>query len=355
MTWQICLGIFLALPHFADSRLRGSPTAHRSSLASSKHEEFLAGVHTLSWAPSSDAKGMLRSSVKGTFLLLHGCGHHASDFYALPEESKIAAAVLDRGFILLAPDATPTPGQCWEPTHDGPLVRDALHEFLKSRHLQNQPVYGIGISNGGALLEYMFSVLNVDFAGLHFNVGPAASHPESNVWGLFRSKKHPPVTFVHMLHDRYTPQQKVQEAVAYLRQMHTPVQELQVAPLALGYLVAQADQIGMNEHLLDSIVQKMIDWGYTEMRPGVMSQSRLDPKHVPVAFKTAEYRRYLKLGFAPEAVKKLSNDSQLGTLLKAHLAAFAEELHLVEGWHCPTAEHIGQSLDFLLKFNRTVN
>lgn len=302
----------------------------------------------MSWTPGSDAKG--------TFLLLHGCGHHASDFHSLPEETKIASAVLERDFMVFAPDASPTPGGCWEPVHDGPLVRDALQEFLRSRQLQDRPVYGFGISNGGAMLEYLFSVLDVNFAGLHFNVGPAASHPGKgqDVWGLFRTKKHPPVSFVHMLQDNYTPQKKIQEATAYLRQMRTPVQELKVAPLSLGYLVAQAERIELAESVLDHVVKKLIEWGFTEMRPGVMPYSRVDPKYVPVAFRTADYRRYLKVGFAPEAVKRLSNDPQLSPLLKPRLSAFVEELHLVEGWHCPTAEHINQSLDFLLNSKATI-
>jgi predicted esterase len=276
-------------------------------------------------------------------LLLHGCGQHASDFYALLEESKMAAAVLDRGFVVFAPDATPAPGDCWELTHDGPLVRDALKEFLRSRHLQNRPVYGIGLSNGGAMLEYMFSVLNVSFAGLHFNVGPAASHPDrDDVWSFFWTKKHPPVSFVRMFYDSYIPRQRLEDAAAFLRQMHTPVQEFHVPSLPLGYLVAQAKQIGVSESVLDNVVKKLITWGYTELRSGVIPYKR------SIAFKTADYKRFLKVGRAPEAIKRLSSDPQLGILLKPRLNAFTEQLQLVEGWHCPTAEHINESLDFLL-------
>lgn len=337
MAWQfLCFVIFFGLLGEAHLRLPAPRTIPRPSLSSSKHEELLSGIHALSWKPSSDAKG--------TFLLLHGCGKHASDFYALPQESRMATAVLDRGFTVLAPDASPKPGQCWDPVHDGPLVRDALHEFLKSQHLHDRPVYGLGISNGGAMLEYLFAVLNVNFAGLHFNVGPNVGP----AWGLFKTKKHPPVAFVHMQHDPYTPQRVVRPAVAYLRQMHTPVQEFEVAPLALGYLVAQADKIDVGEVVLDNVVRKLIDWGYTVTGPGEMARGRVDPKRAPVAFKTSDYKRYLQLGAATEAIKRLSEDPEFASLLKVHRAAFEEEVHLVDGWHCPTAEHIDQSLDFLL-------
>lgn len=319
MIWQLLFGISLALLGKAHSRLRAPRAIPRPSLASSKHDEVFNGVQVLSWKPSAD--------VKGAFLLLHGCGRHASDFHALPEESRITAAVLDRGFIVLAPDSSPSKPRCWDPVHDGPLIRDTLRDFLKSQHLQDKPLYGVGVSNGGSMLEYMFAVLNVNFAGLNFIVGPNVGP----AWGLFKTKRHPPVAFVHMQRDPYTPPHEVRAAIAYLRQMHTPVQELEVAPLALGHLVAQAGKIDVGEPLLRNVVDKLVDWGYTtQMRPGE--------------------EHFLKVGVAQEAIKRLSKDPQLGTL--AHNAAFEEELDLVEGWHCPTAEHIDQSLNFLLNETR---
>merc|ERR1719316_1531512 len=329
------------------------------SLADARQEEHDGPVFLIHWMPGTcanthaplPADGPTHPHVrpKGTFLLLHAAGHQARHFYQLPEESQMTLAVLNRGYVALAVETYPEyGGSAWDMLHDGPLVRDSLKSYLAKYNLQDLPVYGIGVSNGGNFLHYLFKGLDVNFAGLHFNVSPGGALSGKDTGGWFAEKAHPPVAFTCMLHDGYTPKIPIRDAVSHLKSKGTPVQLLQAPPQPIGSLVLWAERMRISPVVAGKMVKLMYDGGYTAEtywgNTGQNSSSDLSRfKNLPLY-----YWRYLELNTAPKVMQYLTHDPEVGAMASSNFHAVAEEVNVIEGQHSPTAQHIRKTLDFLL-------
>eukprot|EP00746_Dinoflagellata_sp_MGD_P004433 gnl/MRDRNA2_/MRDRNA2_108552_c0_seq1.p1 gnl/MRDRNA2_/MRDRNA2_108552_c0~~gnl/MRDRNA2_/MRDRNA2_108552_c0_seq1.p1 ORF type:complete len:395 (-),score=49.15 gnl/MRDRNA2_/MRDRNA2_108552_c0_seq1:51-1235(-) len=321
-------------------------------LANTRQEKIINNVNVFFWMPPSKPHG---NGAKGTFLLLHGCGQHARGFYDLPEETQMTLAVLRRGFAVIAPDAYPAMttrvSECWNLGHDGPLVRDALAQFRQTYQLEGKPVYGLGVSNGGVMLSYLFSTLGVDFDGMHLNVSPGGAVGTTN-GGMFATKTYPPVSFVHFVADPVTPSATIQGAVACLRRAHTPVQVLIASPQPLGSLVSRAKKMHMSPALVKKILKALHDWGFAQFRSGPGAAFKASTWRRQRRMQRRQphfYKMYLPIGTAGHAVKRLFEDPVLGKLVFPHLRVLTEELKVLEGLHSATSQHIGRSLNFLLQ------
>lgn len=287
--------------------------------------------------PNASQPAATGSAAKGTFVMLHACGHHARNFYDLPEEVEMTIAVLQRGFAVFAPQAYPLPGGCWGPSHDGILVKDALQIWLDEHGMADKPLYGLGVSNGGVLLSYLYSVMGIDFKGMHFNVSPGGAVHGSA--GTF-TQRHPPVAFVRMLADPYAPAPLIDKAADALRATDSPVAVYDSPPQPLGYLYRRAEKIPLSRPTMALIIQRINEWGYAEEREG--------PDYAEMKNLPPTYQKYLQVGMGRMVVKRVMQDGDLADACHVHLLALSEELMVVEGHHAPTSLHVGESLDFIL-------
>jgi len=309
----------------------------------------IKGIHVLYSFPGSfypphhtqpaDVPAAGSVAPKGIFVMLHACGHLARHFYELPEEVEMSIAVLQRGYAIFAPDAYPMPGGCWGPSHDGILVRDALESWLDEHGLADKPLYGLGVSNGGVMLSYLYSVMGVRFHGMHFNVSPGGAIHDDG--GTFATSAHPPVTFVRMLGDPYAPVPTIDAAAAALRHAGSPVKVFDCPPQPIGLLYLRAEKIPLSRRAMEKILQRIDTWGVTEWREGpVQSQFKNLPRL---------HQKYIAYGTGKLVVNGLMEDPELVDIVRNHLAALAEEIYVIEGHHAPTSQHVGESLDFILQ------
>lgn len=283
---------------------------------------------------------------KGTFLLLHSCSHHSTDWYLLPEESKITSEVLRRGFVALAPDATTSVGGCWHPSMDGPLLKPALLQFLKKHNLMDKPLYGVGQSSGGVMLGALVAGFGIKFAGVHFAVSPGGApsgHTKHPSPGVFATHKFPPSTFVYMPNDFFAPIKTINVAVQALQRKGTPVLLLKAGPKPIRELLNRAGLIDVNKEILKRCIQKMFDWGYLE------SRCKTCQKGVAKNFHDVLWLEPFR---SDGIVTHLLVDAEVGPWFQPHESrgrALMEEVHVMEGVHGPTGEHIKEVIDFLLK------
>lgn len=309
-------------PRTASARKPWSPAARpiveHSDLPYST--EIIGGVRVQHSAPPD-------TSPEGTFLLLHACGHTGEDWFHLPEESRMLRAVRDRGFVAFAPNAKPKHDGCWLFTDDGPRVRDALQTFLRAKGLEQRPLYGLGVSNGGTQLAWLTAFLGMHFAGHYYCVSAGGALPGDP--GTFAQvEHHPPAAFVHMLSDPYAPPRAVKAAADALRARGTQVQVFEAQPKPLATIATLAEQdVHLSRGVLKRVAEEVQAWGYAEQRHGT---------------------NFLRYGFGGQTVDRLVSDPEIGPVDALRFRALREEIRVVEGMHAPTAEHVNESLHFLL-------
>lgn len=282
---------------------------------------------------------------RGAVLFLHACLHHSQDFFELPEESKMATAALRRGLAVLAPDASPSQGGCWNPQIDGPLLYNALPLLLQKEGLLGKPLYGVGISSGGVMLDALVGAFRIKFDGLQFQVSPGSA--SGDIPGYFRSQPHPRSSFVFMTGDQYAPRRTIEVAAAALRKAGTPAQVLEAKPKPIRELVNRAPLVGLSRGFMRRTVRRMYDLGYLERRPGG-AESEGGRLATPAVAGAGPPPVWIKLGKSDAVVGHLLADANYGPKLYPRLRAFNEEVHVVEGVHGPTSEHFEESLDFIL-------
>lgn len=283
---------------------------------------------------------------KGTFLLLHSCSHHSTDWYLLPEESKITSEVVRRGFVALAPDAAANMGGCWHPTVDGPVLKPAILKFLEKHNLMNKPLYGVGQSSGGVMLAALVAGYGMKFAGVHFAVSPGAApsgHVKMPNPGAFATHPFPPTSFVYMPKDFFAPQKTIELAVKTLEQKGTPVLLRKAGPKPIRELLNRAELLDVSKSVLKRCIRKMYDWGYLE------SRCKTCKKGMAKNFGDVLWLEHFR---SDGIVTHLLMDAEVGPWFQPHESrgrAFMEEVHVMEGVHGPTAEHIEEVIDFLLQ------
>lgn len=287
---------------------------------------------------------------KGTFLLLHSCAHHSTDWFLLPEESQITHEVLRRGYVALAAEAYPSVGGCWHPSVDGPLLSPAIRLFLKKHNLENKPLYGVGMSSGGVMLGTLVAAYSMKFAGVHFAVSPgvAPAGPATNPpsVGLFHGHKFPRTSFVFMEKDLYAPPETVNAAADVLRKAGTPVLVLEHKAKPVQELLTRAHTMETTNRIMQRCVEKMWEWGYLESRCATCEPGVARNLNEPL---------FLEYGRADTTAARLLVDKDVGHFfrpLESKGRALLEEIHAVEAMHGPTAEHINVVLDFLLPYNK---
>jgi len=302
--------------------------------------------------PSSGKGSQQAFQPQGTFLLLHSCAHHSSDWFLLPEESQITQEVLNRGFVALAAEAYPSVGGCWHPTLDGPLLWPAIHLFLKKHELESKPLYGVGMSSGGVMLGTLITAYSMKFDGVHFAVSPGvapagpATTPANP--GLFATHKFPRTSFVFMAKDLYAAPETVSAAADALRNAGTPVLVLEHKAKPVQELLKRAHSMGLTSQMINLCIEKMWDWGYLE--------SRCDGCVAGVA-RSLNEDLFLEYGNADNTVQRLLVDPEVGGFLRPIQStgrALMEEVHVVEALHGPTADHIVDVLNFLLSNNNAI-
>lgn len=333
-------------------------------------------------APAGGAAGghvpaVARPPPRGVALLLHGCSRNADDFFSMPEEGAMSVAALERGLFLVAPDSLPAVlpyPSCWHPQMDGPLLNRALQAFLVQSGLQGVPLYGVGISSGGVMLEALVAGFKWNFAGLQFQVSPGGAVDK---WpGLFASSRHPRTSFVHMKKDLLAPPQSIEAAAKALRDAGTPVQVLEATPKTVGWLLGRSDAMGLSQADVSLMLKVMQSWHYLEARGKACAAET--PDEADAAKAAAAWMAAAKSGTPPpteaftasvavgggEAVSRdlcLKYFKADGVSVKLEMLvpglsqriiaadkAFKEEVRVMEGVHSPTFEHFERSLDFML-------
>lgn len=330
----------------AESRLLGH-NADNSSLLLDKprrvklhpQQEFVANLLVMY---------QLKASSKGTFVLLHGCGHFAQDFFSLPEEKRITQAVVKRRFAVLALNAPNRIGGCWHEHEDGPLLFQSVQSWLQKHGMEDKPLYAVGISSGGGMIAKLVTGHGMRFNGMHFVVSPGAAPAASPAGaGGFGNTKFPRVAFVYMTKDMYAPQQTIEVAVEALKKANTPVLALKAAPKQVNTLYLRASKMGITKKVMAKCIRKLYEWGYLESRcwncpPGIVHRF--------------DYRLWLQYGRSDYVLNQLLADVEVGPYLRAKLSrrrALEEELHVIEGVHGSTAEHIDKVLAFLLSKSKS--
>lgn len=107
---------------------------------------------------------------KGIVFFAHGCHHQGTDFFpkstrcpscvGLPEETKLTAKALKRGYVVVAVSSS---GTCWSTQHDAPRVAKALGRVTKmNKDLTDMPVFAFGASSGGAFVAGLPFFTKVD-------------------------------------------------------------------------------------------------------------------------------------------------------------------------------------------------
>lgn len=283
------------------------------------------------------------STSQGTFVLLHGCGHSALDWFELPEEKRITQAVLKRGFAALVPNAPHRVGGCWHEHEDGMLLFQAVQLWLQKHGMEGKPLYAIGISSGGVMIARLVTGFQMPFKGMHFIVSPGAAIANPPSAGGFGITKFPRSTFVYMPKDTFAPPQTIEVAVDALKRAGTPVKAFKAGPKQVNTLYLRAPKMDISRKMMKKCIRKLYEWGYLESRcwncpPGIVHRF--------------DYRLWLKYGTSDYSLNYLLADSEVGPYLRAKLSrrrAIEEELHVIEGFHGGTAQHIDKALDFLLE------
>eukprot|EP00746_Dinoflagellata_sp_MGD_P145932 gnl/MRDRNA2_/MRDRNA2_78492_c0_seq1.p1 gnl/MRDRNA2_/MRDRNA2_78492_c0~~gnl/MRDRNA2_/MRDRNA2_78492_c0_seq1.p1 ORF type:complete len:370 (+),score=50.59 gnl/MRDRNA2_/MRDRNA2_78492_c0_seq1:180-1289(+) len=281
---------------------------------------------------------------KGTFVLLHGCGHFANDWFELPEEKKITQAVVNRGYAVLVPNAPSRVGGCWVEQQDGPVLYQSVQLWLQTHGMEGKPLYAVGISSGGVMIAKLVTVYQMTFKGIHFVVSPGAAFGASA--GGFSTVKFPRTSFVYMPKDSYAPPQTIQVAVQALKKAGTPVVAFKAAPKQVNTLYVRSKKMDITKKMMAKCIRKLYEWGYLE------SRCRHCPPGIVHRF---DYRLYLKYGSSDYVLNLLVADPEVGPYLRAALSrrrALEEELHVIEGFHGSTAEHVDKVLNFLLSQHR---
>lgn len=284
----------------------------------------------------------------GVFVLLHSCGHTSEDFFTLPEEATITTAVVRRGFVALAPDATSRVGGCWAPGEDGFFLYTAINLFLKDHGLQDKPMYGIGISSGGVMLARLISSYQMPFLGSHYIVSPGAAnaltaHPKP---GAFATHNFPRTSFVYMKKDLYAPPAAIEIAAQALRKRGTDVLVLESSPKPVQILLRRAGLMNIHSDVMLRIIRKCYKWGYLE--------SRCKNCYAGEA-RSFDDTLWLQSGYSDGVARHLFDHPEFGVYLKEDLVrvrSLTEELHYIEAVHGPTADHIEVVMEFLVKGER---
>jgi len=280
-----------------------------------------------------------QSSSVGIVLMLHACAHHSTDYFGLlPEESAMTREALRRGLTVLVPDAYPMLGRCWNPNTDGPLLSVAIPEVLKKWGLDSKPLYGVGISSGGVMLDVLVSKYGFLFTGLQYQVSPGGAYNGGP--GLFATHPHPRSVFVYMQKDLFAPPNTIKAAAEALRAQGTPVRVWLAAPKPIAALLQRSELIGVSRLTAQKMVTKLYNLGYLESRC---------PKCVP-GLVVKGHRMWLEFYRSDQATANFLADKRFKPYLtktSRQPRALVEEIHVIEGAHGPTAEHFARSLDFM--------
>lgn len=296
-------------------------------------QSISGGVRFLSSLPSDLQPG---ASPRGLFVLFHGCQRSAESFFHLPEESAMTAAVLKRGFAVMAVDTViPRVGDCWDMV-DAPKLAQALVQAKTHPSFQKIPLYGLGVSSGGMMLARLVGGFRLPFAGLIFNVSP--HRPElftgNTVW--------PRTSFVHAKYDNWAPPNMVLAAAKLLQQRGTPVQVLSTGPKPLHELPLFASRLGIQPGTLSLVVDILFKAGFVKVLPDPTVHSR---KHVFLAPAAADA--------AFDYLRKTSVANILAALPDGG-RGLREEMHVLAGIHGVTSEYFNKALDFIVEQNEAM-
>lgn len=274
---------------------------------------------------------------KGLFLMLHGggtgprgsCQKGADGFFRLPEESAMAAAVLGRGYAVAAPDSPNHPGRCWMPRWDARRLSLALQEAQAQLDLKNAPLYGVAIGPGSGVLASLVQTSGVTFNGLHFNAGPHSTeffHHATGTW--------PRTSFTFEQGDQWASPDVVDKSATFLRNMGTEVQVIENGPHPLDDLPGLSRVLNVDRSALVQATEVIRKSGLTttNLGPDGASKEFLAPHAANDAFEKVVETHFKGKG-----------------MLRGEYKALREELHIMDGSHGPTAEHVEGVLDFLLQ------
>ena len=105
---------------------------------------------------------------KGLVILLHGCSHPGSDWFALPEERRTVRLLLASGYSAVAFTSVDRDSGCWDnrwkaDNADMPRVIAALQAFIAEQYSDGNhpPLFIIGVSSGGTFSSLLARAIPV--------------------------------------------------------------------------------------------------------------------------------------------------------------------------------------------------
>eukprot|EP00746_Dinoflagellata_sp_MGD_P021819 gnl/MRDRNA2_/MRDRNA2_150970_c0_seq1.p1 gnl/MRDRNA2_/MRDRNA2_150970_c0~~gnl/MRDRNA2_/MRDRNA2_150970_c0_seq1.p1 ORF type:complete len:359 (-),score=62.41 gnl/MRDRNA2_/MRDRNA2_150970_c0_seq1:196-1272(-) len=267
---------------------------------------------------------------KGLFLMLHGCQRSAVGFFRLPEEGAMSAAVLLRGYAVAAPDSPPADwqGQCWDVDKDAHKVVAALSSARAQLGLADSPLYGIGISTGGMLLASLVSSFHLPFNGVVFNAAPHSAEFFQKA-----TPSWPRTAFVSESNDQWATPNAVKQAAAFLVHVGTSVRTWENGPHPLDDLPGLSPVLDVDRSALLDATQVI--------RKSGLIVKKLGPEGI--------VRDFLAPNAADQAFQIVLREPRFKNLLHGEYKSLREELHVMDGSHGPTSEHLEDVLDFILQ------
>ena len=160
----------LTRPKIGPETFPDDPRARRGAVTYDAFNDAKSGapVIELVWQRPRRPEG---ARPKGIVFLAHGCHHAAVDFFpasdrcvqcaGLPEESRVAAKALTRGYVIAAVSSEKA---CWNTQGDARRVAAALQRVRRRNPdlPRDAPVFAFGASSGGAFVAALPFFADVD-------------------------------------------------------------------------------------------------------------------------------------------------------------------------------------------------
>ena len=160
----------LTRPKIGPETFPDDPRARRGAVTYDAFNDAKSGapVIELVWQRPRRPEG---AKPKGIVFLAHGCHHAALDFFpasdrcvkcaGLPEEARVAAKALTRGYVVAAVSSEKA---CWNTQGDARRVAAALQRVRRRNPdvPRDAPVFAFGASSGGAFVAALPFFADVD-------------------------------------------------------------------------------------------------------------------------------------------------------------------------------------------------
>lgn len=339
------LSSLLALSFFLISLSRTIITAHTSSASTDVPTNLLVSLpaypstfpinlnatHTIAADGTQLVYRLPPSRPKGALLLLHGCGHAATDFFprsatcptciGLPEEMRLTDHALRNHYIVLAVSSTDRQSGCWRinvRAATGPDY-DRVATALTTAGLNDTtapPLFAVGISSGGAFASSLSPHFRV--LGVVSIVAPPTC--------LMRTRGVcVPHVFTHMHVRDDSTAVRVRDALGEFSKRRLPATHFEVPPRPVTPVFLREAVPHWSEKTVTSVI--------TELRRSMLLDDKYFLKKDPRGGAWREVLQHLR--------------EQLNDSFVADKSPLSEELNRAWGAHEITSEFFPDALSFL--------